>query len=89
MEYRTAAVPTLGRLRCRRHAECQPAHGGHHGDGGRGGGGAHDLRSLREIAVELQNLGFVNERRVMFSASSVASMLARQATRCEIGAMFH
>jgi hypothetical protein len=35
-------------------------------------------RSLREIAVELKNLGIVNERGVMFSASSVASMLARR-----------
>jgi DNA invertase Pin-like site-specific DNA recombinase len=41
------------------------------------GTGRRPDRSLREIAVELQNLGFVNERGVMFSASSVASMLAR------------
>lgn len=33
-------------------------------------------RSLRAIAVELQKLGHVNERGVMFSPSSVASMLA-------------
>ena len=33
-------------------------------------------RSLREIAAELAKLGFVNERGVMFSAASVASMLA-------------
>ena len=33
-------------------------------------------RSLREIAAELAKLGFLNERGVMFSAASVASMLA-------------
>jgi DNA invertase Pin-like site-specific DNA recombinase len=32
-------------------------------------------RSLREIAAELAELGFLNERGVMFSAASVASML--------------
>ncbi|MCK1569447.1 recombinase family protein [Bradyrhizobium sp. 173] len=40
------------------------------------GTGIRPDRSLREIAVELEKLGFVNARRVMFSASSVASMLA-------------
>ena len=40
------------------------------------GTGRRRDRSLREIAAELQKLGFVNERGVMFSASSVASMLA-------------
>jgi DNA invertase Pin-like site-specific DNA recombinase len=39
------------------------------------GTGRRPDRSLREIAAELQKLGFVNERGVMFSASSVASML--------------
>jgi DNA invertase Pin-like site-specific DNA recombinase len=33
-------------------------------------------RSLREIAAELAELGFLNERGVMFSAASVASILA-------------
>jgi DNA invertase Pin-like site-specific DNA recombinase len=33
-------------------------------------------RSLREVAAELAKLGFVNERGVMFSASSVQSILA-------------
>jgi DNA invertase Pin-like site-specific DNA recombinase len=33
-------------------------------------------RSLREVAAELAKLGFMNERGVMFSAASVASMLA-------------
>jgi DNA invertase Pin-like site-specific DNA recombinase len=32
-------------------------------------------RSLREVAAELANLGYVNERGVRFSASSVQSML--------------
>jgi hypothetical protein len=32
--------------------------------------------SLREIAAELAELGFLNERGVMFSAASVASILA-------------
>lgn len=40
------------------------------------GTGIRPDRSLREIAVELEKLGFVNARRLMFSASSVASMLA-------------
>jgi DNA invertase Pin-like site-specific DNA recombinase len=35
-------------------------------------------RSLREIAAELAKLGFFNERGVMFSAASVASMLTRR-----------
>jgi hypothetical protein len=34
------------------------------------------IGSLREIAAELQKLGFVNKRGVVFTASSVASMLA-------------
>ena len=33
-------------------------------------------RSLRDVAAELAELGFVNERGVMFSASSVQSILA-------------
>jgi DNA invertase Pin-like site-specific DNA recombinase len=33
-------------------------------------------RSLREIADELEKLGYVNERGVMFSPSSIKSMLA-------------
>jgi len=33
-------------------------------------------RSLREIAVELEKLGYRNERGAMFSPSSIASMLA-------------
>jgi DNA invertase Pin-like site-specific DNA recombinase len=33
-------------------------------------------RSLREIAVELEKLGFVNERGATFSPSSIASMLS-------------
>jgi DNA invertase Pin-like site-specific DNA recombinase len=33
-------------------------------------------RSLREVAAELAKLGFLNERGVTFSATSVASMLA-------------
>jgi DNA invertase Pin-like site-specific DNA recombinase len=33
-------------------------------------------RSLREIAIELEKLGYRNERGAMFSPSSVASMLA-------------
>jgi DNA invertase Pin-like site-specific DNA recombinase len=33
-------------------------------------------RSLRKIAAELAKLGYVNERGVMFSPSSVASMIA-------------
>jgi DNA invertase Pin-like site-specific DNA recombinase len=33
-------------------------------------------RSLRAVAAELAKLGFVNERKVAFSASSVASMIA-------------
>jgi len=33
-------------------------------------------RSLRDVAAELANLGFVNQRGVEFSASSVQSMLA-------------
>ena len=33
-------------------------------------------RSLREIAAELAKLGFLNERGVQFSASSIASMLS-------------
>jgi hypothetical protein len=33
-------------------------------------------RSLREVAAELAKLGFMNERGVMFSASSVQSILA-------------
>ena len=32
-------------------------------------------RSLRDVAAELDRLGFVNERRAPFSASSIASML--------------
>jgi DNA invertase Pin-like site-specific DNA recombinase len=33
-------------------------------------------RSLREVAAELANLGFLNQRGARFSASSVQSMLA-------------
>ena len=33
-------------------------------------------RSLREIAAELKELGFVNERGTMFTASSVQAILA-------------
>jgi hypothetical protein len=33
-------------------------------------------RSLRDVAAELGKLGFVNERGVMFSASSVQSIIA-------------
>jgi hypothetical protein len=33
-------------------------------------------RSLREVAAELVELGFVNERGAVFSPSAIASMLA-------------
>jgi hypothetical protein len=32
-------------------------------------------RSLRDVAAELANLGYVNERGAVFSASSIKSML--------------
>jgi hypothetical protein len=38
-------------------------------------------RSLREIAVELEKLGYVNERGAMFSPSSVASILGLTSTK--------
>jgi hypothetical protein len=33
-------------------------------------------RSLRDVAAELEKLGYLNERGAIFSAASVASMLA-------------